>query len=82
MGHEILGERFAKRNGPAWHGLGRTFDGNVTPSEGVKLAGANFEVSKRPLLWMGENGELVSAADQFAIVRGPLPEHDDSQKTI
>jgi hypothetical protein len=31
---------------------------------------------------MGENGELVSAADQFAIVRGPLPEHDDSQNKI
>lgn len=49
MVHDIYNnDRFASREKPAWHGLGKTFIEPLTASEAVELAGMEYHVEKVP----------------------------------
>jgi uncharacterized protein DUF932 len=71
--HAILGERFARRNGPAW-ALGPTVQDvtgkRMTATEAVVHAGADYTVVARPTYYptLDESGTMAPTG-QFALVR-------------
>jgi len=61
MSHGILDSRliYARKDGPAWHGLGTPFDDPISATEGLEMVNGNFELRMRPLYAMKPNGHLV-----------------------
>jgi phage/plasmid-like protein (TIGR03299 family) len=54
-----------------WHGLGQQLDAPPTAEEGIKAAGLNWRVAKKPIYAMSE-GIWYEIPDRYAIVREDL----------
>src|ERR1035437_1888576 len=62
---------------PAWHNLGQVVDNALTAEEAIIQAGLDFEVNKRPLIYMSEDGTTMNPiANKSAMVRS------DNQKCL
>lgn len=75
MAHKILGNRFASRTAPAWHGLGVTFDEAIDATTAARLAGIDFPIEKRPMT-VDYDGTMLTVPNAYAVLPGPLPDHD------
>jgi phage/plasmid-like protein (TIGR03299 family) len=56
-----------------WHGLGVKVDPDITPEEILKVAGLDWTVEKREVMFTKSNGEVTTAPKKNALVRS----HDD-----
>lgn len=73
MAHEIdttTGKAgFVSVQQPAWHGLGKVFDREITTEEALKEACLNFEVVKYPNAHRLPNGNTIISEDSFFTYR-------------
>ncbi len=76
MAHKILGNRFASRTAPAWHGLGVTFHESIDASSAARLAGLDFPIEKCPMT-VEYDGESLVVPHTYAVIRGNLPTRPD-----
>jgi phage/plasmid-like protein (TIGR03299 family) len=85
MSHEIyhntLGQPsyvFDQREGAGWHGLGIAIPEEIAtdPAKIAALCGADYNVSKRPVHFLGANGRPVAVPNREAIVR------DDTEEAL
>ena len=75
MSANLFGERFLGRREPAWHGLGKTFDAELSASEAVIKGGLNFNVIKAPLIAYIDGANALTG--KYGIFREPT--RDDSE---
>lgn len=85
MSHEIyhntLGQPsyvFNPAEGPGWHGLGIAIDPAIAkdPQKIAEACGAAYNVSKRPVYFLGANGKPMAVPNREAIVR------DDTEEAL
>jgi phage/plasmid-like protein (TIGR03299 family) len=77
MTANIYGDRFAGHREPAWHGLGKVFQEELTPLEAVKLAGLDYEVNKWPLL--ANVAGIMYETPLFGLYRDPDKNDKDQE---
>jgi phage/plasmid-like protein (TIGR03299 family) len=67
----IFGERFRHMGKPAWHGIGKQFEGDLelTATEAFAQAGLNYDVYTQPM-FTEIDGQMVAVPDRFALIRG------------
>jgi hypothetical protein len=53
-----------------WHGLGQKLEELPTAEEGLKAAGLDWRVAKRPLFYFFSPGDMGTVPDHYAIVPG------------
>src|SRR5262245_58588024 len=54
---------------PAWHKLGVNVAQAVSSAHAIKLASLNWNVTKRPMAYLGPNGQWVESDDTFSLTR-------------
>lgn len=67
MSHKV--ETMAYANETPWHGLGFKVTDKLTPEQMAKAAGIDWTVSKREVFFKDSKGKMVTADDEFALVR-------------
>lgn len=72
MSANLFGERFLGHREPAWHGLGKTFNTELSASEAVIKGGLNFNVIKAPLIAYIEGANALTG--KYGIFREPTPD--------
>jgi phage/plasmid-like protein (TIGR03299 family) len=60
---------------PAWHGLGVNVADAVSSADAIRLAGLNWNVSKRAMSYRKNDGSYGTAGGTFAIVRDDSEAH-------
>lgn len=77
--HNALGAPsyvFDPAEGPGWHGLGIAIDPSIAndPAKIAEACGAAYNVSKRPVSFMGANGKPIAVPNREAVVRDDTEE--------
>jgi len=70
MSANLFGERFLGHREPAWHGLGKTFEAELSASEAVVKGGLNFNVIKAPLIAYIDGANALTG--KYGIFREPV----------
>jgi phage/plasmid-like protein (TIGR03299 family) len=60
---------------PAWHGLGVNVAAAVTSADAIRLAGLDWDVSKRAMSYRKNDGTYAVARGTFAVVRDDSEAH-------
>lgn len=60
---------FVHTGAAAWHGLGQSFDGDLSTREALQLGGLDFEVYKSPNIHCLPNGEQIKSESSFFTYR-------------
>ena len=75
MSANLFGDRFLGHREPAWHGLGKTFNTELSASEAVVKGGLNFNVIKAPMIAYIDGVNVLTG--KYGIFREPT--RDDSE---
>jgi len=71
MSANIFGDRFYGRRTPAWHGLGTTFDGDISASAAVQNAGLDYQIYLLPA-YVSAGGADIELPGRRVIMREPV----------
>lgn len=72
MAANLFGERFVGNRKPAWHELGKVFEGNIKATEAIHLADLDYHIITAPLV-ANVDGQ-VCKTEKYGIFREPTPD--------